>query len=569
MSNKSIRGLEWTVPETKDISVPGVPPEVVQVAAARGITDFKEFFKPTLAGSMPDPLVLKDMDKAIERVRQGVLNKEKVCVFGDYDVDGATSTSMMVLFLRDLGLEVDFYIPDREKEGYGPNTPAIEKIAAKGTELLIVVDSGTLAFEPMKRAAELGMGVVILDHHTAKDEHPEGILVNPNRNDESGEYYYLCAAGLVFLFLCGLRRDLREQGIYENREEYDMRPLLGIAALGTVADVMDLVGTNRAYVKLGIPWMTENIGLMALAEACEVDPKDFNEKTCGFVFGPCINASGRIDDTSRGTRLLISQDPEEAAVIARELVEINNERKALQKSFQEAAYEQANQQKDTNVIVVYDESWHPGVVGIVASRIKDKFDKSAIVIGKGGKGSCRGVDGFNIGAAVIAAVEEGVLIGGGGHAPAAGLTLDPSKLEELREFMRERGRDLERPPLEADLEISCGAMSLGVLESFNMLKPFGKGNSEPRVIVTGGVFNDAKKLKNEHVKGKLTGAEGMIDVILFNCVGTPLGDALLSADGHQVDLYGKLDINEYLGEKKLQMKNPEDLRMSDNDLELI
>ncbi len=568
MTNKSVRGLEWQAPEKVHCEFPGVPAQVAGIAANRGVSDLKEFFRPSLKGSMPDPFVLKDMDKAVERVRQAVMNKEKICIYGDYDVDGATSTSMLLLYLRDMGNEVSFYIPDREKEGYGPNVPAMEQIAAEGVELLIVADSGTTAFEPMARAKELGMGIVILDHHKALDEHPEGILVNPNRKDESGEYYYLCAAGLVFLFLVGLQRDLRENGVFSNREEYDLKMLLGITALGTVADVMDLVGLNRAYVKLGLPLMRQNMGLMALAEACEVRPEDFSVQTCGFVFGPCINASGRIDDTTRGTRLLTTEDPEEAMKIAEELVELNRERKALQKTFETAADAQAKEQTDTNVIVVYDQEWHPGVVGIVASRIKDNHDKSAIVIGRDGKGSCRGIEGFDIGAAVIAAKEAGILIAGGGHAPAAGLTVDPGRIDELRAFMKERGKDLVRPPLDADLTLACGAMTPTMLRTFDMMKPFGKGNSEPRVVLTGGTVVGAKILSGGHVKATLAGEEGDCDVIMFNAEGTPLGNTLLSADGCQVDLYGRLSINEFRGKQTIQMKQPEDIRLIANELSM-
>lgn len=560
--NSSVRGLEWAAHSFSAQNVPGLPDDVVSIAANRGVTDFKEFFKPTLKGSMPDPYVLKSMKEAVERGRAAVETGEKICVYGDYDVDGATSTAILVRYLRAMGCDVTFYIPQRLTEGYGPNTPAMHKLKEDGVDLLIVADSGTTAFEPLKVAQDIGMDVVVIDHHTAHDELPAEILVNPNRLDESGEYGYLCTAGLAFLYVVGLQRDLRENGFFEDQghEEYDLKRLLGLAALGTVADVVPLRGLNRAYVKLGLPLMTEIPGIMALAEKNEVEPCDFSAHTCGFVFGPCINAAGRIDDTTRGSWLLTTDDTEECARMADELYALNKERKQVQEQIEVEADEQAKSQQDTNVIVVYGEDWHPGVVGIVASRIKDNYDRAAILIGTDGKGSARSIDGFNIGQAIIDAHQEGVLLKGGGHPAAGGLTVDPAKIDEFRDYMREKSKDVERPPLEADLEVECGDLTKRRVDAFKMLAPFGAGNSEPRVIIRNGMLTQAKALKNKHVKGRLSGEKGDIDVILFNCVGKPMGDALLAAEGGMVDLYGKAKLNEWMGRASVQVV-PEDIRV--------
>ena len=561
MADRSLRGLFWAEPEETDIQVPEVPQEVVTIAVNRGITNFKEYFKPTIPGSMPDPLVLKDMDKAVARGVEACQKGEKVYVYGDYDVDGATSTAILTRYLRAQGCEVNFYIPERLTEGYGPNVPAMKKIAKKGTDLLIVADSGTTAFEPLEEAERLGMDIIILDHHTALERHPPGILVNPNRLDETREYSYLCTAGIALFYVVGLQRALREIGWFEGeRNEYPMHGLMGIAALGTVCDVVPLVGFNRALVKHGVPLMARVPGLKALAAANGVDPKDFDARTCGFVFGPCINAAGRIDSTIWGSKLLTCDDEAECAKIAAQLLEFNVKRKQVQNEMEAAAQEQAKEQaKTSRVIVVYDEAWHPGVIGIVAARIKEAHDRPAIVIGQGGKGSARSVDGFDVGGPIIAAQQEGILIKGGGHPMAGGLTIDPARLEDFRAYMNKSAENFERPPLEVDY-VANGEAGLGktLVESFKMLAPFGAGNPEPRVALCDVYLQRVQKLKDKHVKAYANVAGGKVDIILFNSVGTPMGDALLSAEGKQVSLYGKVDLNEYMGRTTVQIK-PEDI----------
>ncbi len=576
MSNnvKSVRGLEWVAKERKAVDAfvlearddneedKVIPEEVVSIAVNRDVGDLDEFFRPTLRGSMPDPFILKEMKEAVERGMAAARAKEKICIYGDYDVDGATSSSILVRYFRHVGCDVSFYIPDRLGEGYGPNVPAVEKIAAEGTSLIIFADSGTMAFDPLAKAKELGVDVVVLDHHQQEETLPEGIIVNPNRKDETGEFSYLCTAGLAFLYLVGLQRSLREDGFFEDEDlpEYNLKNLLGVVALGTVADVVPLRGLNRAYVKLGIPLMAINPGLMGLAVANGVEPEDFTPHTCGFVFGPCINAGGRIDDTKWGTRLLTCDDHAEAEEIGQRLFEINQERRAMQQHIENAAHEQARDQADSNVIIVYGEDWHPGVVGIVASRIKDNFDRSAIVIGEGGKGSARSVDGFDIGGAIIKSYKAGVVLKGGGHKAAGGLTIDVAKIDELRAFMKKESEGLVRPPLKADLEFKAGALTTEMIDEFATLGPFGMGNSEPRVIFSGGVMTSTKVIKNKHVKGTLIGPKGEVDVIMFNSMGTPLGDAILGSEGREIDLYGRAKINEWMGKKKVQM-TPEDVRI--------
>jgi single-stranded-DNA-specific exonuclease len=565
---KSVRGLDWTAKNRTEIETfEGIPDDVVSIAVNREVGDLNEFFSPTLKGSMPDPYVLREMKEAVERTALAVEQKQKITVYGDYDVDGATSSSILVRYLRHVGCEVEFYIPDRLAEGYGPNVPAFEKIIKEGTQFIICADSGTMAFEPLNKAKELGVDVVVIDHHQQEKTLPEGIIVNPNRTDETGEYGYLCTAGLAFLFVVGLQRHLRNVDFFSRStiDEYDLKNFLGVVALGTVADVVPLRGLNRAYVKLGLPMMDRNPGLMGLAKANEVTVDTFSTRTCGFIFGPCINAGGRIDSTRWGTELLTCDDQDKADKIATHLFELNKERRAIQEKMENAAHEQAREQKDSNVIVIYGEDWHPGVVGIVASRIKDSFDKSAIVIGEGGKGSARSVDGFDIGEAIIQSVRDGISSKGGGHRAAGGLTIEASRIDDLRDFMRSYSSEFERPPLKADVEYKAGSLTTQTVDSFKMLQPFGMGNSEPRVIFTGGILAAVRPLKNKHIKATLKGEEGQIDVIMFNCIGTPMGTTLMEQEGNQIDLLGRVEVNRWRQFVTVQIK-PEDLRIPNQNL---
>lgn len=555
----SARNLEWDVPQISVDTIPGIPKEILEISARRGITDFEEFFKPSFKGSMPDPSSMMDMDRAIERVHAAIINKEKICVYGDYDVDGATSTAIMLRYFRRIGHDnIIFYIPDRLKEGYGPNSNAIKSLGESGVNLLLIVDSGTTAFDPVNTARSIGMDVVILDHHKAEHTLPDAIVVNPKRQDENGSLTYLCSAGLSFLFLVGLQRTLRNNEFFKATEEPDLKDLLGLVALGTVADIVPLVGLNRAYVKLGLPMMAKNMGIQNLVRETGLTEDLFTPYTCGFVYGPCINAAGRIDDTRLGTLLLSSEDEDEVAGISKRLVELNNERKTMQVSMVQQAIEKAqNALDDSNVVIVYDELWHPGVVGLVASKIKDFFDKSAIVIGTGGKGSARAVDGFDIGQAIIDARLQGLLVAGGGHAAAGGLTINPDNMATFRAFMKERSADFQRPPLKIDHAVQCGQLKASIVDNIQMLAPFGAGNPEPRIAVIGGYVEKVSILKGKHLKGVIKKGSDTQEFILFDGVESKLGNSLLSAQGRYCDIYGKMSVNEYAGKRTVQIR-PED-----------
>lgn len=564
-ANKSFRNLSWTVPEDTDYSVMGVPKEITDIAQRRGIKDLKSFFNPNFKAYMPDPYVLKDMETAVNYVYERIIQKQKICVFGDYDVDGATSTSLVIRYLRNIGYPEDlvsFYIPDRLTEGYGPNKNAMKKLKDTGVDTVMVIDSGTTAFEVLDYAKNtLNLNIVVLDHHQAEDEHPEGIFVNPKRKDDISELDYLCSAGLTFLFIVGLQRKLRFNDYFKANSisEPNLNNLLGIVALGTVADVVPLIGLNRAYVKNGLKFMGNNPGIKALTKHTKYKEKSYTAYSCGFVFGPCINAAGRIDDTSLGTKLLSVDDEKQLDEIAEYLVGLNKERQDLQKRMIDEAFEVASDQENDNVIILMDNGWHPGIVGLVASKVKDYFDKTAIVIGEDGKGSARSVDGFDVGTAIIDARNAGILKSGGGHAAAGGLSIDAENLPKFKEFMEEKCLNLNRPPLNVDLVKECGEVKPDMVSSYAMLEPFGAGNPEPRIVVKGGILKKTRVLKGKHIKGNMESPKGCVqEFIIFNAIDTPIGNTVLDAEGHYIDVYGKVKLNEYAGKITVQLF-PEDI----------
>lgn len=609
-ASRSLRGRKWDVPEEVSYTpIEGLPDEVTTIIARRDIDDVQEYLTPTLKGSMPDPHVLQDMEKAAIRTANAVQQGEKIALYGDYDVDGATSTAILKRFFRGLDLgDVTVYIPDRLTEGYGPNVPAMDKLKAEGVQLLIIVDSGSVAFEPVAKARELGMDVIVIDHHECEvqkssaeqcddtvdlngldaDERefvsrtakarggvpklPDALVVNPKRADEDRSLEYLCSAGLAFLFAVAVRRVLRERSHFEGNREPDLKPLLGIVALGTVADMVPLTGLNRAYVKHGLPLMRLNPGIDALSEvilrrAVEEDPKKAERLegkmssayACGFLYGPCINAAGRIDDTSLGSLLLSTDNPEEASELADRLHGLNRERQNMQTAMINQAIQMVNERHmDDEVLVVYDETWHPGVVGLVASRLKENFDKSAFVIGAGGKGSARAADGFDVGRAVIDARLSGLLLKGGGHKAAAGLSCDPKKLNSFRSFMCDRAKGFEPPASKVDLVVECGAVDARAIEAMEVLAPFGMGNPNPRTAVVGGYLEKVIVLKGKHIKGFLKSDHGTVEIIMFGAVDTPTGERILGSQGYYMDVLGRLEINTFRGAKKVQVV-PEDV----------
>lgn len=505
--------------------------------------DLDIYRTPTIRGFMPDPSIFRDMDKAASRIVQAIEAQEQVTVFGDYDVDGATSAALLIRLLRDLGLDAGYYIPDRLMEGYGPSGEALVKLAEQGSSLIVTVDCGAQAFEALQQAKDAGVDVIVVDHHKCAAELPVAhSLVNPNRLDEGegAAHGHLAAVGVAFLLGAAIIRHLREKNAFKDRPEPKLIELLDIVALGTVADVAALHGLNRAFVAQGLKVMAaqRNIGINALLEASRLDRAPI-ASDLGFRLGPRINAGGRVGKSDLGVRLLITQDAEEARTISAELEHFNEERRAIEAAVTEQALEAGKGQDNRAVALVSGKGWHPGVIGIVASRLKEKLGRPAIVIALDdsgiGKGSGRSVAGADLGAAVLAAKDMGLLIAGGGHAMAAGLTVAEDKIDAFADFLDQRMTDdvtktRGERALKLDAVVAPGGVTPAFVEALEAGGPYGMGWPAPR-IATGPVrIIKADIVGTDHVRAIVAGEDGRsLKTIAFRAADTPLGQAVLGA----------------------------------------
>ena len=546
-------------------------PEVVgRALAARGVTldGVDSFLAPTLKGLMPDPSVVADMDRAAARLAEAVTSGESLCVWGDYDVDGATSAALLYRYLSAVGRPPRTYIPDRIDEGYGPNSPALLKLYKEGVRLVVTVDCGTTAYEPLAAAAAAGLDVVVIDHHAVEATLPAAhAVVNPNRLDDGSGLGGLCAAGVTFLAVVALNRELRRRGWFKSRPEPDLMGWLDLVALGTVCDVVPLVGLNRALVTQGLKVMARrgNAGLAALADVAGSSgpPEAYH---AGFVFGPRVNAGGRVGASDLGTRLLATDDPDEARAIALRLEDLNGERRQIESTVLEAALDQVAGQigggEPPPLVFVAGADWHPGVIGIVASRLVERLKRPACVVSlvNGvGKGSGRSVKGVDLGAAVIAARQSGLLSHGGGHRMAAGFTVAAERLDELIAFLTARVTDqlggaAPVASLELDGALSVGAATPALAETLGKLAPFGSGNAEPRFAVTDARVVRADVVGTGHVRCILTGAEGgRLKAIAFRAADSELGQALLGAGTRPLHLAGAIRVDTWNGAVNTQL----------------
>ncbi len=518
---------------------------VTQLLLARGCPpDALDAYRtPTIRAFMPDPSIFRDMDRAAERLANAVLTGERVTVFGDYDVDGATSAALLIRVLRDLGLEAGAYIPDRLMEGYGPSGAALVKLAEAGSTLIITVDCGAQAFEALAMAKAAGVDVVVVDHHQCAVTLPDAFaLVNPNRLDEGegAAHGHLAAVGVAWLLGAALIRVLRARGHFADRAEPNLLSLLDIVALGTVADVAQLRGLNRAFVAQGLKIMAgrHNVGLDALIAASRLSRAPLCSDL-GFALGPRINAGGRVGKSDLGVRLLTTQDPEEARMIAEELDHLNTERRTIEAGVQEQAEAASIGQGNRAVALVSGEGWHPGVIGIVAGRLKEKLGRPAIVIavdGDGvGKGSGRSVYGVDLGAAVLAAKDSGLLVAGGGHAMAAGLTVAADKIDALADFLDERlSRDVakagEDRALLLDAVVATGGVTPAFVDALEAGGPYGMGWPAPRVAAGPMRVVKADIVGQNHVRAIMAGDDGRsLKCVAFRQSETELGQAILHA----------------------------------------
>jgi len=521
---------------------------VDELLLARGVVreDLARHRDPRIRDFLPDPSCFRDMDKGANRIADAVQTGEKIAIFGDYDVDGATSAALLVLLLRRLGADPIVYIPDRLMEGYGPSGKALVELKERGAAIAICVDCGAQAFDAIEEARAAGLDVIVVDHHQCASLLPAAFaLINPNRLDESEDgaaHGHLAAVGMAFLLGVALLRELRSRGFFEARAEPKILDLLDLVALGTVADVARLKSLNRAFVTQGLKIMAarQNVGLAALAEAARL-VKAPSCRDLGFALGPRINAGGRVGKSDLGVRLLTSTDAEEARTIAAELDRLNEERRAIEMLVCEQAEALAREQVDSPVITVMSGGWHQGVIGIVAGRIKERFGKPAIVIAETedgtGKGSGRSISGVDLGAAVLAAKDSGLLRAGGGHAMAAGLTLAPGGLEAFRHFMNERlAKDVKNAvgerALLLDALLAPGGVAGALCDALDLAGPYGAGWPSPRVaagpvrLLRTGIVGDG------HVRGLGCGDDGKtFKWIAFRSAATELGQALLSSPG--------------------------------------
>ncbi|MEN3747954.1 single-stranded-DNA-specific exonuclease RecJ [Sphingomonas sp. HF-S3] len=549
---RSISGQAWRwrglAADTRDA---GFAPDdlVTQLLLTRGCPreELDAHRSPSIRAFMPDPSIFRDMDRAADRLADAVQGSEQVTIFGDYDVDGATSAALLILLLRDLGLEATPYIPDRLMEGYGPSGEALVRLRGEGASLIVTVDCGAQAFEALQMARDAGVDVIVCDHHKCAAELPVAhSMVNPNRLDEveGAEHGHLAAVGMAWLLGAALVRTLRARGHFATRPEPRILDLLDIVALGTVADVASLRGLNRAFVAQGLKVMAQrrNLGLTALIQASRLT----RAPTCsdlGFALGPRINAGGRVGRSDLGVRLLTTRDPDEARAIAEELNLLNEDRRAIEAEVQRAADELVERQANRAVALVASEGWHPGVIGIVAGRLKERLGRPAIVIaldGGIGKGSGRSIPGVDLGAAILAAKDAGLLIAGGGHAMAAGVTLAESQVEPFAEFLQERlseriAQAMGDRALLLDAVLAPGGVNPELVTAMEAGGPYGMGWPAPRVVAGPvGIIKADVVGSGGHVRLIVSGQDGRsLKAVAFRQAETELGQALLSAPRHR------------------------------------
>ncbi|WID96912.1 single-stranded-DNA-specific exonuclease RecJ [Bosea vestrisii] len=554
--------------------VEGVPDTLARILAGRGVlsSEALRHLEPKLRDLLPDPSVLRDMDRAAERLAQAAIAGEKVAIFGDYDVDGACSAALLAGFLAEAGARPRIHIPDRLIEGYGPNADAIAILAGEGATLLVTVDCGTTSHEPLQQAARLGLDTVVLDHHQAPERLPDvQALVNPNRQDDLAGLGHLCAAGVVFLALVATNRELRRRGAWQAKgSEPDLLAALDLVALATVADVVPLIGLNRAFVRQGIAMMRtrQRPGLVALLDIAGLDGP-VQPWHLGFLLGPRINAGGRIGDAALGARLLLTRDEVEARTIAAELNRLNQERQEIERAAVEEAVAEVEHRFDDAashpVLVVGSAEWHPGIVGLIAGRLKERFRRPAFALARNGDGgatgSGRSIAGVDIGSAVRQAVEAGLAVKGGGHAMAAGITLVPGQEVAFASFISERlaagvANSREAEALLVDAAISAGGANPRLLAEIDQAGPFGAGCPEPVFVLPAHRLTEVVEVgAGGHMRIKLRAGDGTtIGGIAFRAAREPLGQALLAARGESVHIAGTLTLNRWGGSERAELR---------------
>ena len=565
MSFSSVSGKNWLFKEfdsseitkfSEDYSLTEIVAKLLSIRK-KNIDNIDLFLNPKIKNSLPNPLHLKDMKSAVDRVYDSITKGEFIGIFGDYDVDGASSTALLARYFLSINQKIQTYIPDRQKEGYGPSIDGFNTLIRKGAKIIFTVDCGTLAFEPIKIAQNLNVDVIVLDHHQSDIKLPNACaIVNPNRYDDTSGLNYLCAAGVCFVFLVGLNKKLRDEDWFKknNINEPNILNFLDLVSLGTVCDVVPLIGLNRAIVKQGLKIIKKrsNLGLKTLYDLCKIEsqPTTFD---LGFILGPRINAGGRVGKASHGAELLISDDPQKTYKIAIDLEKSNKERQTIESMLSEQVNFEVKKYHNHPVLVMSGNHWHEGIIGIVASRIKDKYNKPTILISlnkKIGKGSARSVVGFDIGSLIIKAVQSGILEKGGGHKMAGGFTLKEEKIAIFRNFLIKNFEksfidNSKNENLYLDAIIAPSALNEEFFQEVNCLAPFGSGNSEPKFVIENIKVVSSNIIGSNHIMCILSGKDGStFKAFAWYAKNSPLEPFLNIKNRKRINIAGKMRLNE-------------------------
>tara|TARA_B100000029_G_scaffold7776_1_gene8202 strand:- start:2979 stop:4727 length:1749 start_codon:yes stop_codon:yes gene_type:complete len=573
MSSTSVSGKKWEFKKYNNSDVQqlienySLSEIVAKLLSIRktSIDNINLFLKPTIKNLMPNPFIIKDMNVAVERTYKAIVNKDIIGIFGDYDVDGATSTALLNRYFTSIKQEIKTYIPDRGKEGYGPSVNGFDNLINSGAKIIFTVDCGTLSFDPIDNAQNKNIDVIVLDHHQSDIKLPKAYaIVNPNRYDDTSKLTYLCAAGVCFMFLAAINKRLREIKWFKNNniKEPDILDFLDLVSLGTVCDVVPLIGLNRAIVAQGLKIIKKrsNLGLKTLYDICNIESQPTTYDV-GYKLGPRINAGGRVGKSSHGAELLSSNDPQRAYKIATDLEKYNKERQSIEQLLTEQINNEVKNYTSDPVIVLSGINWHEGVIGIVAARIKEKYNKPTILIsvkGDLGKGSARSIFGFDIGSHIIKATQSGILLKGGGHKMAGGFTINKNKISTFRDFLISNYNKLEKKipkkiNLYLDSTIAPSALNEDFFNEVNYLAPFGSGNNEPKFVIENLKIIRSNVVGNNHIKSVLMGKDGTVfKSFAKNAKNTPLESILDSKNKKIFNIAGKISLNEWRGQKNVE-----------------
>ena len=573
MSSLSLSGKNWVLKRfnkediiflKENFSLDEITSKLLSIRQIKK-DEIGSFLNPSIKNFLPNPDVLIDMKKSSKRTAEAIIKKEKIGIFGDYDVDGAASTALLGNYFSELNIDYEIYIPDRKKEGYGPSIKGFQDLIDKKVKIIFTVDCGTLSFEAINFAKEKNIDVIVLDHHQSEINLPRAFsIVNPNRLDDKSNLQYLCAAGVSFMFLVSLNRRLRNDNWFnqEDLKEPDLINYLDLVSLGTVCDVVPLIGLNRAIVKQGLKIIKskKNLGLKTLWDICKIEtnPSIYH---LGFLLGPRINAGGRVGKCSHGANLLLNKDPKNSFKLASELNQYNMERQMLEKDLLKKILSETKDFSNDPVLIMSGKNWHEGVIGIVAARLKDKFNKPVILIsldGNVGKASARSIVGFDIGSVIIAATQEKILLKGGGHKMAGGFSLKIENIDIFKNFVFKKFKGINEnlkneQPLLLDSIIAASAVNLEFYNKVALLSPFGSGNPEPKFIIEDVKTINGKIVGEKHVKSVLVGGDGStIKSIAFNATENDLGGYLLKKNNKSFNIAGKLSLNEWRGQSNVE-----------------